>query len=333
MTPTYDLIVTHVLEKTLSDFDILSLSVVDTAHTWKYTSSCTVLNRDWGAHISNFLAIGNRENGKPPGDETVPGADPSTLPSNKKLWLSRSQTLRGNSSPYCRPLNQISIEVSAWSLKHPSIIMENRLTPSATSRKIFCLKTTPRAWLSCSHWVISYCLRGPGATGTSRQSQQIWYRNYWNPELVVEAGEFRAPINWGGFEHWGLVQSVRVRVMGHSCTCKPRGSQKHPCLWRFEQLLNFMGILSFILLQGLMRCSSANPQGSRSWESPVPDFGRRKCQAGDPIKKNWIHKSHSSLQRPDLVHHWFGGPLMAKERGKESCKRFFILVFCLWRES
>lgn len=33
MTPTYDLIVTHVLEKTLSDFDILSLSVVDTAHT------------------------------------------------------------------------------------------------------------------------------------------------------------------------------------------------------------------------------------------------------------------------------------------------------------
>lgn len=41
---------------------------------------------------------------------------------------------------------------------------------------------------------------------------------------MVEAGEFRAPINWGGFENWGLVQTVRVRIMELSCTGKSGGS-------------------------------------------------------------------------------------------------------------
>lgn len=59
--PTYDLLVNRVIEKFLSNFDILSLSV-ETGHNWMYT----VLSRDWDAHISNFLAIGNRENGMSP---------------------------------------------------------------------------------------------------------------------------------------------------------------------------------------------------------------------------------------------------------------------------
>lgn len=90
-----------------------------------------------------------------------------------------------------------------------------------------------------------------------------------------------------------------------------------------------MGILSFLVLQGLMQCSSATPQGLWSW---IPDFEGRNHQAGD-LSKNSVREAHSSLERPDLVHHGFGGPLMVKERGSENHKRLFLLVFCLWRES
>lgn len=92
----------------------------------------------------------------------------------------------------------------------------------------------------------------------------------------------RAPISLAGFEHQSLVQAFRVRVMGPSCICRSRGSQKLPprCLWSYEQLPNFMGILSFTLLHGLMQCSSATPQGWHSSVSHVPDSGGRKCQPG-----------------------------------------------------
>lgn len=116
----------------------------------------------------------------------------------------------------------------------------------------------------------------------------------------------RAPISLGGFEQ-SLVQAFRVRVMGPSCTCRSRGSQKLPpwCLWSYERLLNFMGILSFTLLHGLMQCSSATPQGWHSSVSHVPDSGGRKCQSGGA---QWEELDSQSLQQPREVR--FSAPLV-----------------------
>lgn len=119
-------------------------------------------------------------------------------------------------------------------------------------------------------------------------------------------GDPRAPISLGGFEHQSLVQAFRVRVMGPSCTCRSRGSQKLPpwCLWSYERLPNFMGILSFTLLHGLMQCSSATPQGWHSLVSHVPDSGGRKCQSGGA---QWEELDSQSLQQPREVR--FSAPL------------------------